>query len=406
MTPEQSLNYIEKLKKRGIVPGLGQMQKLMSRLGDPQNSLKNVIHIAGTNGKGSVGAFIEAALLNTGASVGRYSSPAVFSYFEIIRKNGKDIAPQTFAELISKIKDAAEAEDISPSAFEAETAAAFLYFSGCEYCIIEAGLGGRGDSTNVIDTAKTAVITSVSLDHMNILGSTIEEIAAEKCGIFNDKTTVVVSTQTSEAERVIREKAEGLPVIFAQTPENISFSGFKTSFDLGQMKSLEISLLGTFQPFNAAAAVSVLQSLGIAEKHIRNGLKNAVWHGRFDMVSREPLIIADGAHNRQAFYELRKSLEAYFPGKKFIFVAGVLADKDYRAAAKILSPLAEKVYTVTPDNPRALSAQKLAEEFTKCGADADPIDISRIGSIIQNDKITAAFGSLSFLNKFYEAVKE
>ena len=150
---------------------------------------------------------------------------------------------------------------------------------------------------------------------MNILGSTIEEIAAEKCGIFNDKTTVVVSTQTSEAERVIREKAEGLPVIFAQTPENISFSGFKTSFDLGQMKSLEISLLGTFQPFNASAAVSTLQSLGIAEKHIRNGLKNAVWRGRFDTVSREPLIIADGAHNRQAFYELRKSLEAYFPGK-------------------------------------------------------------------------------------------
>ena len=241
---------------------------------------------------------------------------------------------------------------------------------------------------------------------MKILGSTIEEIAAEKCGIFNDKTTVVVSAQTPEAERVIREKAAGLSVIFAETPENTSFSNSKTWFDLGPMKSIEISLLGTFQPFNAAAAVSVLKSLGIAEKNIRSGLKNAVWRGRFDTVSREPLIIADGAHNRQAFYELRKSLESYFPGKKFIFVAGVLADKDYTAAAEILSPLAEKVYTVTPDNPRALSAQKLAAEFIKFGADAEPIDISRVGSIIQNDKITAAFGSLSFLNKFYEAVKE
>lgn len=406
MTPEQSLDYIKILKKQGIVPGLSQMRKLMKRLGNPQNLLKNIIHIAGTNGKGSVGAFIESALLDAGFSVGRYSSPAVFSYFEIIRKNGKNISPEYFAELISKIKNAAEAENISPSAFEAETAAAFLCFSSCDYCIIESGLGGRGDSTNVIDVEKTAVITSISLDHVNILGHTIKEIAAEKCGIFNSKTTAISAAQVPEAEIIIKEKAANIPLIFADKPKNIRILCNETIFDLGHLKDLKIRLLGTFQPFNAAVAVSVLKHLGIKEENIRNGLENAVWHGRFEIISHDPVIIADGAHNIQAFYVLRKSLETYFPGKKFIFVSGILADKDHRAAAEILAPLAEKVYTLTPDNPRALAANDLAAEFIKYGANAETIDINNIGKIIQKDKITAAFGSLSFLYKFYRSVKE
>lgn len=393
--------FLKNASAKGISMGLDTMRSLTTALGNPQNKPKNIIHIAGTNGKGSVGAFIESVLISAGYSVGRYSSPAVFSRFEIFKKNGICITESEYLEYMDKIQSVAE---ITPTIFEAETALAFLWFKDCDYCIIEVGLGGRLDATNVIDSNKIAVLTSISLDHMNILGSSLEDITAEKCGIFNTRTQVISTDQVQSVKDVIISKAKSLPLKFSDKPQNICFDGEYQSFDYKDLQNIKISLLGSFQPANAALAIEVLKSLNISEKYIREGLKSTVWHGRFDVISRSPMIIADGAHNRNAFSELAKSLKTYFPNRKFTFVTGVLADKEYTEAARILSPLAERVFTITPDNARALNNKDYAAEFKKYGIDAVPTTLSEIHSIADKDKITVAFGSLSFMKTLFNEV--
>lgn len=401
ITIEQALEFLESSKQKGMVLGLSSMRELTEKLGNPQNKLKNIIHIAGTNGKGSVGAFIEAVLAEAGYTVGRYSSPAVFSYFEIFRKNCKNITEAEYCACMGQIM----AVNPSATAFELETALAFLFMQDCDYCIIETGLGGREDATNVIDIKKLAVLTPISLDHMHILGNSIAEITAEKCGIFNSLTSVISSKQVSEAEAVIRTHAQELPLTFAQEASNIRAAENYQLFDCGKYKDIKISLLGAFQPENAAAALTALQALGISEKHIRAGLEKTVWHGRFDMISKNPVIIADGAHNRSAFLQLRKTLAEYYPNRKFNFITGALRDKEYTAAAENFSPIADKVYTITPDNPRALTADEYAEEFKKHGINAVPVEISDIPGVIDKNGINVIFGSLSFMDKVFEIIK-
>ena len=393
--------FLNNATSKGISMGLDTMRSLTTALGNPQNKPKHIIHIAGTNGKGSVGAFIEYALISAGYSVGRYSSPAVFSRFEVFKKNGICITESEYLEYMDKIQSVAEA---TPTIFEAETALAFLWFEDCDYCIIEAGLGGRLDATNVIDAKKTAVLTSISLDHMNILGNSLEEIAAEKCGIFNPNTQVISTEQVQSVKDVIISKAKSLRLKFSDKPQNIHFDSEYQAFDYKDLQNIKISLLGSFQPTNAALAIEVLQALDVSEEHIRKGLENTIWHGRFDIISRSPMIIADGAHNRKAFSELAKSLKAYFPNTKFTFVTGVLADKEYTEAARILSPLAERVFTITPDNARALNNEDYAAEFKKHGIDAIPTTLSEIYNIADKGKITVVFGSLSFMKTLFNEV--
>lgn len=401
MNIEEALEYIRELDKKGIVMGLKNMRKLMSVLGNPQNEVPHIIHIAGTNGKGSVGAFIEAALLSAGFSAGRYSSPAVFSRYEVFRKNGANITEQEYCILAQTIKSASEKAGVELTAFEAETAMAFLFVKDCQYCIMEAGLGGRLDATNIIDSPKIAVITTISLDHMNILGNTIEDITAEKCGIIHQNTKVISAVQCPEAESIIKK----YNAVFVQEPLNIHFMNEYQTFDYKNMKDIRIGLLGRFQPLNAAVAIETLKILGIREKYIRTGLARTVWHGRFDIISREPLIIADGAHNTDAFLNLKMSLDEYFPGQKFTFITGVLKDKEYTEAAKIFAPCAKMVFTITPDNPRALDADEYAEEFVKNGADAQSSTIRDTIKNIDKNGITIAFGSLSFMRDLFEEVK-
>ena len=403
ITIKQAFEFLESSKQKGMVLGLSSMCELTEKLGNPQNKLKNIIHIAGTNGKGSVGAFIEAVLAEAGYTVGRYSSPAVLSYFEIFRKNCKNITEAEYCTCMEQIM--AVKTDAQPTAFEIETALAFLYMADCDYCIIETGLGGREDATNVINIKKLAVLTPISLDHMHILGNSIAEITAEKCGIFNSLTSVISSKQVSEAEAVIRANAQELPLTFAQETSNVRAAENYQLFDCGEYKDIKISLLGAFQPENAATALTALQALGISEKHIRAGFKKTVWHGRFDMISKNPVIIADGAHNRSAFIQLKKTLVEYYPDRKFNFITGVLKDKEYTAAAEIFSPIADKVYTITPDNPRALTADDYAEEFKKHGINAVPTEISDISKVTDKNGINVIFGSLSFMDKVFEAVK-
>ena len=397
ITVKQAFEYLESSKQRGMVLGLSVMRELTEKLGNPQNKLKNIIHIAGTNGKGSVGAFLEAVLTEAGYTVGRYSSPAVFSYFEIFRKNITEPEFCSCMEQVMSVKT-----DTPPTSFEIETAIAFVYMSDCDYCIIETGLGGREDATNVIDIEKLAVLTPISLDHMHVLGDTVAKITAEKCGIFNPLTTVISTKQTPEAEEVIRQFSAKLPLTFADNAVNIRNCENYQLFDCGEYKDIKISLLGSFQPDNASTALTVLKALGISEPQIREGFKKAVWHGRFDVISKEPVIIADGAHNKSAFLQLRKTSEEYYPDKKFNFITGVLRDKDYSSAAKIFAPVADAVYTITPDNPRALDNKAYAQEFKKHKINAVPIELADIKKAINPDGINIIFGSLSFMNRVFE----
>ncbi len=385
--------FVQETKNKGMVLGLDTMRTLAERLGNPQNKPKHIIHIAGTNGKGSVGAFIESALICSGHTVGRYTSPAVFSHLEVFRKNGKSICKDEYNRLMKTVMDTG----IVPTEFEAETALAFLFVSGCDYAVIETGLGGLEDATNIITVPKMAVITSISLDHMRFLGGTIEEIAAQKCGIFNENTTVISAVQTEAARRIIAQKARRLQLSSAKKTENIrAFDNYQL-FDYGAMKDVKIRLMGEFQTDNAAAAIETLLSLGINENDIRSGLESAQWHGRFEIISKEPIVIIDGAHNRSAFYELKKSLIKYYPDSKFNFITGVLKDKEYNIAAELFAPLAQSVYTITPPNPRALDKSEYAEEFKRHGVNAVPVETDNLKSVLRSGCVNVIFGSLSFM---------
>ncbi len=385
--------FIQQTKNKGMVLGLDTMRTLAERLGNPQNKPKHIIHIAGTNGKGSVGAFIESALICSGHTVGRYTSPAVFSHLEVFRKNGKSICEDEYNRLMETVMDT----KIVPTEFEAETALAFLFVSDCDYAVIETGLGGLEDATNIITAPKTAVITSISLDHMHFLGDTIEEIAEQKCGIFNESTMVIAAAQTEAARRIIAQKARRLQLSSAKKTENIRIFDSYQLFDYGAMKDITIRLMGDFQTDNAAAAIETLLTLGINEKDIRYGLEAAQWHGRFEIISKEPIVIIDGAHNRSAFGELKKSLIKYYPDSKFNFITGVLKDKEYNVAAALFAPVAQSVYTITPPNPRALDKAEYAEEFKRHGVNAVPIETDNLKSVLRSDCINVIFGSLSFM---------
>lgn len=385
--------FVRETKNKGMVLGLDTMRTLAERLGNPQNKPKHIIHIAGTNGKGSVGAFIESALICSGYTVGRYTSPAVFSPLEVFRKNGKSITENEYGALMKKVMDTG----IVPTEFEAQTALAFLFVCDCDYAVIETGLGGLEDATNIITAPKTAVITSISLDHMRFLGSTIEEITAQKCGIFNKDTTVITAAQTEAAERIIKEKSRRLQLSSAKKTENIRHFDNCQLFDYGAMKDVKIRLMGEFQTDNAAAAIETLLSLGIGEDNIRYGLEAARWHGRFEIISENPIVIIDGAHNRSAFAELKKSLIKYYPEAKFNFVTGVLSDKEYNVAAELFAPMAQSVYTITPPNPRALDKSEYAEEFKRHSVNAVPIETNKLKTVLRSDCVNVIFGSLSFM---------
>lgn len=390
-------SFINNAKEKGMIFGTETMQVIMERLENPQNKLKNIIHIVGTNGKGSVGAFIEKALIDKGFNVGRYSSPAVFDRYETIRKNGKNISKSDYKKYAQQVMEADKEK--KATVFEIETAVAILYMNDCDYCLIEAGLGGLSDATNIFDCKKTVILTSISLDHINILGSTVKEISKQKCGVFNDKTTVISANQTPEVIKVIRDEAKGLPLVFADIPENIRYKKSYQEFDYKDIKNIKINLLGEYQPQNAVLAYEALTSMGINENDIRKSFLNIVWNGRFEILKENPLIIADGAHNRDAFLQLKKTLEKYYPNEKFNFITGVLADKEHKLAVELLSPMADKVYTIQSDSPRALSKEAYAQEFKNCGVDAVPIDINDIPKHISNDKINIFFGSLSFMKE-------
>ena len=382
MTYTEALEYIHGVNWTFCKPGLDRVKALCEALGNPQNSLK-FVHVAGTNGKGSFCSMSESVLRSAGYKTGLFTSPYIVEFNERMRVNGENISNEELAEITEYVKPIADAMTDKPTEFELITAIAFEYFkrNKCDVVILEAGMGGRLDSTNIITTSILSVITGISLDHTAYLGDTVAKIAKEKAGIIKPGVPVIFGGEDKEAELVIQAAAKENNSAFYQPDYQKLFvksaSLEKTVFDYGARKGLEISLLGMYQPRNASlviTAMDVLSSLGynVTEENIRLGIKRAVWHSRFEVISKDPIVIFDGAHNPEGISAAIESIIRYFGDERVVVLSGVLADKDYKFIANKIARVAASVYTLTPDNPRALKAGEYAGEFISLGISATP----------------------------------
>ena len=420
VTYKEARVYLDSVSKYGSVLGLGTIQKLLCGLGNPQDDLK-FIHIAGTNGKGSVLAYTSTILSKAGYRAGRYLSPTVVSYLERIQVDGQWIPEDVFATLTTMVQEAIArmeaAGETLPTVFEIETAIAFLYFQeqGCDLVVLECGLGGAKDATNIIGAPLLAVFTSISRDHMGILGNTLGEIASDKSGIIKPGCTVVSASQHPEAAQVLRQRSKllGCPYITADLSlaKLVEESYQGQIFSYKEMDAVYCPLAGRHQLGNAVTAleaVFALRTLGycISNDAIRQGLKETIWRGRFTCISTKPLFFIDGAHNEEAARRLRESLETYFPEKHFIYIMGVFRDKEYEKIAGIMAPLAKSVHTLAlPDASRTLSAQELASVMERHCHGGIPVQAEKnLESAVENtladageDDVIIAFGSLSYL---------
>ena len=419
---------IDSLSRFGSVLVLENIYELLSRLDNPQDKLK-VIHVAGTNGKGSTIAYLSSILTAASYKTGKYTSPVVFEYLEKYQIDGQNISEQVFADIAQKVLKAVD-DMVSegkgqPTIFEVETAMAYLYFyeSDCDVAIIETGMGGDMDATNVCSKVLASVIVSISLDHIGFLGDTIEEIARHKAGIIKRNCPVIIYGQSTEVIRVIEEVATSLnaPFVVSKT-DDVEEYPFIYKTDSGYIyEGLAPSLMGTYQLKNLATVLEVVEQLkkqgfDIGLEAVKYGVNNAVWHGRFEKINDNPLFIIDGAHNPGAVRELRQTIERYYPKKKWIFIMGVLADKDFTREADMLSGMAKVVITVTPDNPRALPAKDLADAVTR-SAVAEDISVAESVkdavkvafdkySLLGEDAAILAFGSLSYLSKLRDELEK
>lgn len=398
MTYPEAREFTASLGTRGIRPGLENINALCNKLGDPQDKL-NIVHISGTNGKGSVGAFLASVLNAAGKSCARFVSPAVEEYLEAFTVNGKSIEETDYAaaaELVQKAIGELEGDGISPTSFEAETAMAFCMFarSNPDYVLIECGMGGALDSTNVVRKPLVSVITSISLDHRSFLGSTLSEIAAQKSGIIKKAVPVVTCMQEPEALSVIRSAANRSgSSLYITEPSDIEYYDRSTTFMLDD-ECYTIGLLGTYQPQNAAIAVKAAQLLGIDGTAIHKGLENASWSCRFERIGK---FILDGAHNEGAARELSESLSKYLKSGTTAFICGIFRDKDYKRIAQLTAKYADTVYTVTPPTSRGLENTELAGFFSELGVQAYPTDLTSAIRAARSCDNVVIFGTLSVL---------
>lgn len=424
MTYDEALEYLNvRVGALGSVLGLDNMKELLRRLNQPQEQLK-YIHIAGTNGKGSVGTFISEALIANGYRVGRYVSPSVVDYREKIQVNGKFISKafvtRTLEELF-RISEEMVLDGLAhPTMFELETAMAFLYFAEkkCDLVILECGLGGETDATNVIPAPKVAVFTEIGMDHMAILGNTPAEIATVKAGIIKPGSRVASAPQLDTVKTVLEEKCKAEGVSFVSVlPEDMkplkeSMKGQR--FRYKDYPNVCISLLGNFQRENASLALLALELLAesgikLRRERILQGFKEAKWPGRFEILGTKPYVIADGAHNEAAVRKLMASMEMYFTNRRIVYIMGILKDKDYTQMIEDSLGLAEYIVTVTPPiKERALSAMDLAMAIRTHGVNvtaADSVEeaLEEAMLLAGEDGVVLAFGSLSYLGVLREA---
>ena len=419
MTP---LEYISQEKFQGFKPGFDRVLALLERLGHPERKLRYV-HVAGTNGKGSTCACMASILKEAGYRTGLYISPFVICWNERVQVNGEYISDGEFARAVEAIAPIADSMEDPPSQFELETVLALWYFAdrGCDFAVMEVGMGGAWDATNVIPSPEAAVLCAIALDHTAVLGSTVAEIAAVKAGIIKPGCDVVSYGNEPDAEKVIDEvcREKGCrhfrPDFGKITVTNRELTG--VTFDYAAHKGLFLPLAGTYQPRNAALAVEtaeVLRTRGIriSAENIRDGLRNVRWPGRFELIAREPLFILDGSHNPQGMEATVESLKTFFPDRKLWFLMGIMADKDVHSVARMLGPIAAGFAAVEPPNPRAMKPAELAALLeADTGVPARPF-----GSIAEGaawimakagrEGVCAALGSLYFSPQVREAVEK
>lgn len=425
MNYEEAREYLNEVSKQGSILGLENIRELMRRLGNPQDDLK-FIHIAGTNGKGSVLAYISTILTKAGYRTGRYVSPTLFSYRERIQVDGERIEKEALARHVTRIKEAAQDMDRegagTPTSFETETALAWLYFreKRCDFVVLETGMGGALDATNIVTTTVLEILTAISMDHMDFLGDTLEKIAVQKAGIIKPGTRVVSAKQKPEAERVIadvcQKKNAGFQTVDPHQLSEVVYGCEKQSFSYRQWKHVEISLSGSYQIENAMIALEAVDALrkegfSIPDEQVYRGMRETVWKGRFTLIAKHPAVILDGAHNPGAAGELRKSLKQYFSGKELYYIFGMFKDKDYKKVIRLTADLAKHIITVeTPDNERAMSAEKLKEEVEKVNPSVEAAKniseaVKKTLKQASGQDVVVIFGSLSFLGEAERAVR-
>ncbi|MCQ2507898.1 MAG: bifunctional folylpolyglutamate synthase/dihydrofolate synthase [Dorea sp.] len=435
---EETSAYLDEISKTGSILGLDNIRHLMAELGNPQDELA-FIHIAGTNGKGSILAYTTNILKCAGYKVGTYLSPTVLGYMERFQINGEWMKEEELPAIASQVANAADRVfqkyGSYPTVFEVETAIAWLYFKqeACDFVVLECGMGGETDSTNIVKTTKVCAFASISMDHMGFLGNSLKEIATVKSGIIKPGATVVTGFQKKEARDVLIQKAESFGCDYVAKDKRsirrrrrpLSDSSEESQRDLTlsqtfsyrEFKHMTIHLLGSFQPENAATALEIVralrrQGIEISDDAVENGLASTRWPGRFEMVWEDPLIIIDGAHNKDAALRQKESIEKFLPDQKIIAVLGVFKDKEYQKMASILAGTFTKVHTMElPNKARTLSAEALRDtylaEYKKLGKDvvvtAETSMENAVDAAVKEAKeiggVVLVSGSLSYLGE-------
>lgn len=409
MTVQEAIDYIHSVFWKGSIPGLERITELLRRIGNPEKKLK-FVHIAGTNGKGSTAAMTASILQQAGYRTGLYTSPYIYRFHERMQVNGEQISDEDLIAITEFVKPHAQAMEHTPTEFELVCAIAFEYFlrKNCDIVVLEVGMGGALDATNVIEVPEVAVITNIGLDHTDYLGDTVEAIAETKSGIFKEGGSAVVyrGSPSVEAvyERICRERGLTLKKADFETLTPVSHDLFGQVFDCGSRKNIRLPLLGDHQLHNASVVLSIADTLiekgwSITEQNIYDGIANVSWPGRFDIVSRDPLFIIDGGHNPQCIEALVKNIQDYLAGRNVIALTGVLADKDYGEMYRPVMPLVKEFVCVTPPNPRKLEACELAKHLQAVGAAATPCESVEEGvrtalNKAGKDGVVLCFGSL------------
>ena len=410
MNYDQALAYIHAVHWQGHKPGLDRIRTLLEALGNPHQKLQ-FVHIAGTNGKGSTAAMMDSCLRAAGYKVGMFTSPFINRFNERIQVNGIPIPDQDLVQLVEQVQPAAQAMEDVPTEFELITALGMLYFvqQHCDIVVLEVGLGGALDSTNIIPPPACAVITALGMDHVKELGPTLADIAAAKAGIIKPGSPVVSYGGEPEADKVIADtaRAQGAPLTVVDFSRlqlrSASLDGLV--FDFDGLEGLTLPFLASYQARNAAVAITALRALrgrgwNISDQAIRQGLAQVRWPGRFELLRRDPPFLLDGSHNAHGMRATVASLRERFPGEKFVFLISIMADKDWDKMLQLLLPLAKCFVTVTAPSPRAIPAPDLAAQIRAMGGAAEPADtipagVARADALAGGGPV-AALGTLYF----------
>ncbi|MBQ8868905.1 MAG: bifunctional folylpolyglutamate synthase/dihydrofolate synthase [Oscillospiraceae bacterium] len=372
----KALDYIHSLSKFGSKPGLDRVSRLVSLAGNPQKDLK-FIHIAGTSGKGSTASYCAAILKEAGLRVGLYTSPYIIDFRERFQVNGEVIDKDEFCSLVERLIPLVEEINRDGQViteFEFNTALGFLYFKQqkCDVVVLEVGMGGRFDATNIIENPLVSVITSIGLDHTDYLGDTIDKIAFEKCGIIkNGCPTVCYPMQKAQAKQVIseicRERNSSLTIPSLDSLTDVKLSVGSSQFSY-ESESYTVNMAGEHQIYNAITAITAVKQLSTCGfdldcESIKRGISAVLCPARLEVISEKPLVIIDGAHNADKVKALYSFVEQF--SGKIVSVCGMLRDKDYSSAAELIAPICKSIVTVTPENPRALSAEELRDTLSR-----------------------------------------